>query len=117
MKHIYYYVPPCPNCHSEKTGRYVQKPLFGSDNMIINSLKHGEYIRCEVIEPVNNCYCLDCGHEWGAEIRSTYFTDEEIIKEKKKRETDKALDDLRTEKLIEVALKPKKSVLMKFFGL
>lgn len=73
-RYLYYYVPPCPQCGSRKTGRYVRTPLTGSGYMKEESLKNGELIRFEAEEPVNNGFCVSCGHEWPVHVETKFWS-------------------------------------------
>lgn len=89
IRHLYYYVPPCPKCGSRITGRYVKQPHNQGDAeyMQRESLKHGELIRFVPSEPIKNCYCEECGHEWGHTVRSYFITKERMEEEIEARDT------------------------------
>ena len=88
IKHIYYYVPQCPMCKSWKTGRYMRQPMDPLYTMR-KSLEHGELVRFVPREPIKNCYCTECGYEWGAHIEMKLLTSEEIMEQQRKRDTHK----------------------------
>ncbi len=87
MRHMYYYVPPCPRCQSRRTGRYVRKPFTGAGYMQRESLKAGELIRFLPSEPKKNAYCEACGYEWPCYIRLKWLTTDEMHEEQKARNT------------------------------
>ncbi len=80
IPHIYYYVPPCPECGSRKTGRYVRKPLTSADAWYVEtqSLQNGELIRFAKNVPFENAYCEDCGNKWHVLVRACLKTAAEI---------------------------------------
>lgn len=75
MKHLYYYVPPCPVCGSRMTGRYVLQPRAAADARYVEleSLKHGELVRFVFEIPKNNAYCEECGHEWHENVEAKFY--------------------------------------------
>ena len=93
MRSFYYYVPPCPDCGSAATGRYVNPPLINKDYMIIESLQNGEIIRYKSKLKENRCFCTDCGFEWEESPRVVRITDEEKNGERKRRHTEKLLNE------------------------
>lgn len=91
MKSAYYYMPPCPQCGSEVTGRYLKKPFMNSDYTMIESLKNGELIRfCKKV-PDKNAYCEDCGFTWHELPRFVWLTSEEKDGEVARRGAEKKL--------------------------
>jgi len=86
LKHFYYYVPQCPLCKSWKTGRYVRQPVDPLYTMR-KCLEHGERVRFAKREPIKNCYCTECGYEWGAHIEMKLLTSDEIMEQQKLRDT------------------------------
>ncbi len=85
--HVYYYVPPCPNCGQDQTGRYVKEPLYDKGLTTEESLRHGEIVREIDRVPEKNCFCEVCGFEWHAYISSSLISTERLSLEKKKRQT------------------------------
>lgn len=113
-KRLYYRVPPCPECGSRKTGRYMKKPRSVEDMVYVQSqsLANGELIRFVPREPIKNCYCEDCGYEWGHTVHGEWLPDSVIEAEIEARET--------RERYLEFQEKypmKKKSFLGKIFGL
>lgn len=113
LKHFYYYVPQCPVCKSWKTGRYIRKP---ADPLYVmrKSLEHGERIRFVPKEPIKNCYCTDCGNEWGAHIETRLLTSDEIMEQQRIRDTYKLLQKFQEENYIH-GKPPKSSLLNRWF--
>ena len=74
IKVPYVYIPPCPRCDSPATGRYMKMPSVNRDYVMIDSLKRGEVIVFKPAEPIENAFCLDCGHEWAERIRTSWIT-------------------------------------------
>ena len=95
MKHFYYMVPKCPECGSQRTGRYVKRPFTqrDCDYMMEESLKNGEIIRFKKQEPVQNAFCMQCGHTWAQRINVVRLTSDEIEDEIMKRKTDYLLNE------------------------
>lgn len=87
FRYSYYNVPPCPLCGSPRTGRYVKTPAIDPEYMYRKSLANGEIIKFEKREPVKNCFCLDCGHEWGKTIFPSMLPADEIHEQKLRRGT------------------------------
>lgn len=87
MRHLYYYIPPCPVCGSRRTGRYVRRPFSGAGYMMEKSLKAGELIRFRSKEPEKNAYCEKCGHEWPCLVETKFLTKEEMLDEQEARGT------------------------------
>lgn len=87
IKKPHYYVPPCPECGSFCTGRYIRHPLVDAWYVEEQSLKNAEIVRFVNKEPVKNCFCVDCGHEWGKTIMMTFITKEELAEEHERRGT------------------------------
>ena len=88
FKHIYYYVPPCPRCGSRKTGRYIRAPFTGSGFTKEESLKNGELVRFAIEEPINNGFCVSCGHEWPVRVETKLWTYDQIHEEQIARGTE-----------------------------
>jgi hypothetical protein len=95
----YYYVPPCPQCGSRATGRYV-RDSSSSDWVIEESLRHGELVR-PAKGKENVAFCLDCNYEWFEYIQMEWFTHEEIQEEKIARMTEPILQELKQERRAE----------------
>ena len=114
MKHIYYYIPPCPKCGSMHTGRYVKQPRRAEDAryMMEQSLKHGELIRFTYIEPLNNAFCEDCGYEWPQPVRTMRMTRKEIMNASAGKDTMSRYADF-----VNKNPKKKKTIFGKIFGL
>lgn len=87
MKHIYYYVEPCPRCGSRKTGRYIKTPMRGSGYTKKESLKAGELIRFASPVPDNNGFCASCGYEWHTNVETKWWPSDRIEEEKAVRGT------------------------------
>lgn len=87
---IYYYVPPCPQCGSRLTGRYVKQPYTKTDIRYVKneSLRHGELIRMTNSVPISNAFCEECGHEWPEHIYARILPAWQVENEKKARSTD-----------------------------
>ena len=98
MKHIYYYVPPCPRCNSKKTGRYLRRSLSGTGYSREASLRHGELVRFASDVPYDNCFCESCGNEWHQYIPMSFFTKDEIMEEKRARGTEPLYQQLLDQK-------------------
>lgn len=92
----YYFVPACPVCGSERTGRYVKfRSEFDDRNASKTTLKNGELIAfTNKVDTEANFFCLDCGCEWSEYSPVKLLSLEEIDKEKKKRCTNEMLDAL-----------------------
>lgn len=97
LKKPHYYVPPCPECGSFCTGRYMRRPVTEAWYVEEKSLKNAEIVRFVSKEPVKNCFCVDCGHEWGKTIILSFVTDEELEEERKKRGTVEAYEEIHEE--------------------
>ena len=99
MRYPYKYVEPCPKCGSRCTGRYIKEPMTETDMEYIEleSLKHGEIVRFMPKEPIENAFCVECGHRWGYTARTVYLTKEEMEEEINTRGTEMAYKELREE--------------------
>lgn len=91
LKGFYYYVPPCPNCGSRVTGRYVKEPRKKEDMLYTEreSLKHGELIKFLPFVPRTNAYCEECGYEWAQTVDAKWISRERIEEEKRVRGTNR----------------------------
>lgn len=87
MRHLYYYVPPCPSCNSRKTGRYIKDSRFDREYAERMSYKHGEIVKFAFTEPLKNVFCCTCGYTWGYTVRAKFLTDQELEEEKEARGT------------------------------
>ncbi len=68
---LYYDVPECPCCSSNRTGRFVKNAalLESTDEwMIKEALKSGEYVKPVNTIPDDNLFCLNCGFTWSGEV-------------------------------------------------
>ncbi len=86
LPQLYYYVPPCPRCGSEVTGRYVKQ--YNSDyssKIVEDGLRHGEIIKVIPSRTQNNCFCLECNYEWGEMLHPKLIKDDELMEEIQKR--------------------------------
>ena len=99
MRYPYKYVEPCPECGSRCTGRYIKEPMTETDMEYIEleSLKHGEIVRFMPKEPIENAFCVECGHRWGYTARTIYLTKEAMEEEINARGTEMAYKELREE--------------------
>ena len=95
LKKPHYYVPPCPECGSFCTGRYIRHPIVEAWYVEEKSLKNAEIVRFVAKEPIKNCFCVDCGYEWGKMIQLSFVTEEELEEERKRRGTEEAYLELR----------------------
>ena len=111
---IYYYVPPCPECGSRKTGRYMRQPLTAGDMRYVEkeSLRNGELVRFAWRVPVKNAYCEECGCEWESTISASMVTRERIMEEQAVRGS-----AAKYAAFLEERPGKRKSVLGKIFGL
>lgn len=106
MKKTYYYVSPCPECGSRKTGRYVMPPVLYKDYMMLESLRHGEIIKYRNPEPLKNAFCLECSHEWIEHIVPRRITADEMADEIRERDTDTLLEAYMEKRGIDPNKKP-----------
>lgn len=98
IRHIYYYVPPCPCCKSFATGRIVKiKSANGADAkwQMLESLKHGELVKTVDETAGPNCFCLNCGYQWDDVIETKFLNNEQLLEEKKKRATIEILNEIK----------------------
>lgn len=114
QRRLYYKVPPCPECGSRKTGRYVKKPRSMEDTIYTQSqsLMSGELIRFVPREPIKNCYCEECGYEWGHTVHAELLPVTEIEEEMEVRDTKRRYFEFQERYPMK-----KKSFLGKIFGL
>lgn len=113
MKRIYYNVPPCPECGSRVTGRFIKRPRSKDDEDYIRgrALRNGEIIRFADAEPIKNAFCMDCGHRWGWSVRQSWVTREFILQEIDARKIRKEIDEFEEQKKD----KPKKGFISRNF--
>ena len=119
LKVPHYYVPPCPECGSKCTGRYIRKPLMDAWYTEEQSLKNAEIVRFVQKEPIKNLFCVDCGFEWGKMIGITWVTQEELEQERRERGTKEAYEELHSQNqdtLKQKRKKPGRRVFRFFFG-
>ena len=109
-----YYVPPCPACKSRCTGRYMRKPLMEGWYVEEKSLENAEIVRFVKREPVKNCFCVDCGHEWGQMVSVRFITKEELEEEKEARGTKDAFEALHEENELKIRKRKKNPALKAF---
>lgn len=123
-KHIkkpYYYVPPCPNCGSKITGRYIKLNRDTvSDWQVAESLKNGEIVKPLLMESrtgsvPNAAFCLSCEHEWDPEISLQFFSLAEIEEQKDLRHTREMYTEFAEDKK-EKASKFSKTTLGRYMG-
>ena len=87
LKKPYYYVPPCPNCGSFITGRFVKaRNDYDADWLIDESLRHGE-----IVSPVpdvlsENCFCCDCNATFTGIVKMQWLSLNELDEQKLKRD-------------------------------
>lgn len=101
MRTLYYYVPPCPVCGSEVTGRYVTPPLVNRKYMMMESLKNGEIIKFRKKLPDKNMFCESCGFEWHEDVRPVWIEAEDKEGEIARRKTERRLLDYMRENNID----------------
>ena len=91
----YYYIPPCPVCGSEVTGRIVSGSHRATERdwMINEALRNGEIMLPSLEDTDDNCFCVECGATWYHMISMQMFTLDQINKEKKKRGTAPVLSE------------------------
>ena len=87
--HSYYYVPVCPVCGSQMTGRFILDHRTNDINYIINdALKHGELVRpVGEIPEHKNAFCVECDNEWLADIKFMFISKNQLSEEKRERNT------------------------------
>ncbi len=86
LPHLYYYVPKCPVCGSMVTGRYIKRYAGQfDDKIVLDGLNHGEIIKITPSRTSNNCFCLECNHEWSDIITPCLKNNEQIAVEKQNR--------------------------------
>ncbi len=89
MRHIYYFIPPCPKCGSRRTGRYMRKPYMSAGSIRKMNLNAGELVRFEQEVPDRNLYCADCGHTWRGTAQFKFWPKDKIREEADVRGTEK----------------------------
>lgn len=95
---LYYDIPPCPECGSRRTGRYLRSSFFETENMKI--LEEG--ILCgEVVDLTTDpqkkhtAFCRDCGHEWHYEARASVIGKTERDRQRRERFSEKEIEEAR----------------------
>lgn len=106
MKTFYYYMPPCPKCGSECTGRYVSPPYVNKHYTMLESLKNGELVRYIKNVPVKNAYCEECGFEWKESPRLLRLSPEEKEEEIARRKTERKAEEYMQKNKIDPNKKP-----------
>ena len=92
----YYFVPPCPQCGSPVTGRYVAMRMC-KEWIIEDSLRHGEYVRqADVDDQRGMAFCLNCNFEWPEDVPVRWITLRDISHQKIIRHTAELLDTIKT---------------------
>lgn len=84
----YFDIPPCPRCHSPKTGYYIECATIPPNRLLASFLKKGEIVRPMIDKRLSSytlCFCSECNARWEAIIKSKYITSEELEKQKEKR--------------------------------
>ena len=114
MRHIYYYVPPCPNCGCSVTGRYVRQPSMEAGRTEYDSLRHGELVTEVGKVPEKNCYCENCGYEWKEYIGASFLTTSELEEQKSLRGTERKLRQFKAKYFVNGKM-PKQSLLKRLF--
>ena len=88
MRKTYYWVPPCPFCGSEKTGRFIFPMPFQKYQQLVDSCRNGELVMFYDDLQDETAFCAECGYKWNAKIESRFLTDAERDAERKKRDVD-----------------------------
>ena len=90
FKQKYNYVPPCPRCHSFRTGYVIEGQHTERNEQIkVKRMEMGEIVHVHAfLSDDHNLFCENCGLNWQGEIEKKYLTLEEIDKEKEKRGID-----------------------------
>lgn len=91
---IYYYVPPCPECGSKATGRFLSVRERDQTWALREALKNGELAQIAPSNAALNLFCIDCGHEWAGEVKMTFKMPASIAQERVDRHTDEILRSL-----------------------
>lgn len=84
IKSPYYYVPPCPQCGSRATGRFIKSRGGRQDEWtVMESLKHGELVSPEAeIDSRFTTYCATCGFMWNGKVEIKWLSPSELEDEK-----------------------------------
>lgn len=95
FRKTYYYVPPCPNCKSKLTGRYLKDSgrEYNNDWTINEALRHGEIVRFGPMDRENMAFCLACDYEWKEYVSLRLIKPDELAKEKRDRMTEELLHE------------------------
>ena len=112
---FYYYVPPCPVCNSNMTGKFMRElsSKYENDWRLKTCLKNGEIIASSSTNK-NTCFCLNCGNEWNGTISLKLWNKDKISEQKKIRKTDIMLENLNNEKMAEN--NKKRGIFAKYMG-
>lgn len=93
MYHLYLNVPKCKRCGSYKTGVFV-KGNISYPWLIKLMLKRGTHIAF-TSQNEHNCFCLNCGLDWLEDyVKWQLLNAQDYEKQKKLRQSDKALDNM-----------------------
>ena len=82
--------------------------------MMLEALANGEIIIFRDPEPVNNAFCLECGHEWPISVRTSWITKEKRAQQAQLRGTAAMRDEYIELKKIDT--KKKHNPIRGFFG-
>ena len=84
IKKPYYYVPPCPNCGANATGRYLKSTSnYNNDWILKESLKNGEIVSfLPEVDDEYQCFCLECDEPFNAEPKLMMLSKERIENQK-----------------------------------
>lgn len=96
IKVPHYDVPPCPNCGSIRTGRFVKYHSSDNDDYITKtSLKNGEIIKfVEEVDPDHDLFCSDCGFTWSEYVPVKWISLDDVKTAKYERGTQPILEDM-----------------------
>lgn len=85
--HYYYYIQPCPACHSKKTGYFMKIPKFNYDKdwSKEEALRRGELVELVAEVADENVFCTECGFKWYQEIRGSFISGAQLKEEKQNR--------------------------------
>ena len=88
IKKPYYYVPPCPDCGSSVTGRFIIGAENNTNEWILHeSLRNGEMATIIPVALSGNCFCVDCDVIFKAKIEQKMLSLSEIERQKRLRRT------------------------------
>lgn len=118
IKLPYRYVPPCPCCGDNMTGFYIRSVSPKQDFSIQReSIKNAEITKLAAEIPKNNCFCLNCGFEWSAKIKTLWITQQEMNGERIARNTEAILKEYFSTEDEKRAGKKKEEIKNTFSGL